>query len=223
MTWFLCSGTDFDTQYEEPKPKTPIQLQNEAFFKGLCEKSSGDIFSLDEALDITSQFYSKKVKPTAVYRGTLDLGDPATHAGAAISIPVHMYPSTMVVKLPTSKKYSILSEGAAADDLPEGHTGTVNMSRTYKLKITADTAEGDMDTDTEVPADALEKAYMYGKTIVPIRAVDIDAYKLRTAKSLTILGFFAASTVRVLCCTMICFVQRAHTHTDSHYIGHTFD
>ncbi|KAK3813022.1 MAG: SPOC like C-terminal domain-containing protein [Benniella sp.] len=189
-------GTDFDTQYEESKPKTPIQLQNETFFKGLCEKSSGDVFSLDEALDITSQFYSKKVKPTAVYRGTLDLGDPVTHPGAAISIPVHMYPSTMVVKLPTSKKYSILSEGAAADDLPEGHTGAVNMSRTYKLKITADTAEGDMDTDTEVPADALEKAYMYGKTIVPIRAVDIDAYKLRTAKSLTILGFFAASTFR---------------------------
>ncbi|KAG0239695.1 SPOC like C-terminal domain-containing protein [Mortierella sp. GBAus27b] len=189
-------GTDFDGEDEEPKPKTPIQAQNETFFKELCEKSSGDVFSLDEALDITSQFYSKKVKPTAVYRGALTLGDPETHFEAALSIPVHMYPSTMVVKLPSAKKYSILSEGAGGDDLPEGHTGLVNMSRTYKVKVTADMADGETDADTEVPGDALEKAYMYGKTIVPIRAVDLDAYKLRTAKSLTILGFFAASTFR---------------------------
>ncbi|KAF9116447.1 ATP-dependent DNA helicase II subunit 2 [Mortierella sp. AM989] len=189
-------GTDFDTEGEEPLPKSSMQAQNEAFFKNLCEASTGNIFSIDEALDITSQFYSKKVKPTAVYRGTLDLGDPEGHPDTSLSIPVQMFPSTMVAKLPTAKKYSILSESAAADDLPDGHTGNVNQSRTYKLKVTADMADGNMDEDTEVPADALEKAYMYGKTIVPIRAVDLDAYKLRTAKGLTILGFFASSTFR---------------------------
>ncbi|KAI7815728.1 SPOC like C-terminal domain-containing protein, partial [Gamsiella multidivaricata] len=189
-------GTDFDGDDEESKLKSLMQAQNEELFRNLCQASSGDVFSIDEALDITSQFYSKKVKPTAVYRGNLDLGDPETHPEAALSIPVHMYPSTMVAKLPNAKKYSILSESAVADDLPDGHTGNVNQSRTYKLKHTADTADGDMEEDTEVPADALEKAYMYGKTIVPIRAVDLDAYKLRTAKSLTILGFFAASTFR---------------------------
>ncbi|KAF9361439.1 ATP-dependent DNA helicase II subunit 2 [Mortierella sp. AD094] len=189
-------GTDFDSEGEEPKPKSAMQAQNEQFFKDLCEASTGDIFSIDEALDITSQFYSKKVKPTAVYRGTLDLGDPEDHSDASLSIPVQMFPSTMVAKLPLAKKYSILSESAAADDLPGGHTGFVNQSRTYKLKVTADMADGNMEEDTEVPADALEKAYMYGKTIVPIRAVDLDAYKLRTAKGLTILGFFASSTFR---------------------------
>ncbi|KAF9917084.1 ATP-dependent DNA helicase II subunit 2 [Lobosporangium transversale] len=191
-------GTDFDGEDEEPQPKSLIQAQNEEFFKNLCQDSNGDIYSLSEALIQTSQFYSKKVKPTAVYRGTLDLGDPEQHPDTSLSIPVHMYPSTMVLKLPTAKKYSTLSENAAADDLPNGHTGNVNMSRTYKLKITADMADGggDMDVDTEVPADALEKAYMYGKTIVPIRAVDLEAYKLRTAKSLTILGFFQSSTFR---------------------------
>ncbi|KAI8605465.1 SPOC like C-terminal domain-containing protein [Dissophora ornata] len=189
-------GTDFDTDDETPRQKTLMQAQNEEFFKSLCRSSSGDIFSIEEALDITSQFYSKKVKPTAVYRGTLDLGDPESHPESALSIPVHMFPSTMVMKLPTAKKYSILSENVPADDLPDGHTGLVNLSRTYKLKVTADMADGDMDEDTEVPADALEKAYMYGKTIVPIRAVDLDAYRLRTVKSLTILGFFASSTFR---------------------------
>lgn len=199
MTLFLgYSGTDFDEDDEQPKPKTPIQTENEEFFKNICETSGGDSFSISEALDISSQFYSKKVKPTAVYRGTLDLGDPEAHSEAALSIPVHMFPSTMVVKLPTAKKYSILSESAAEDDRQDGRAGMVNLSRTYKLKVTADMADGEMDTDTEVPGDALEKAYMYGKTIVPIRAVDLDAYRLRTAKSLTILGFFAASTVGVL-------------------------
>ncbi|KAF9160674.1 ATP-dependent DNA helicase II subunit 2 [Mortierella sp. AD011] len=188
-------GTDFDSEGEDPKPKTPMQAQNEQFFKDICEASTGDIFSIDEALDITSQFYSKKVKPTAVYRGTLDLGDPEGHPDTSLSVPVQMFASTMVAKLPLSKKYSILSEAAAADNLPE-HTGLVNLSRTYKLKVTSDMADGNMEEDTEVPADALEKAYMYGKTIVPIRAVDLEAYKLRTAKSLTILGFFASSTFR---------------------------
>ncbi|KAG0292960.1 ATP-dependent DNA helicase II subunit 2 [Dissophora globulifera] len=189
-------GTEFDGDDEEPKQKSPIQAQNEELFKKLSEASSGNVFSVDEALDITAQFYSKKVKPTAVYRGTLDLGDPERHPESSLSIPVHMYPSTMVVKLPTAKKYSMLSDSAPTDELPDGQTGMVNLSRTYKLKVTADMADGDMDVDTEVPADALEKAYMYGKTIVPIRAVDLDAYKLRTAKSLTILGFFASSTFR---------------------------
>ncbi|KAF8985542.1 ATP-dependent DNA helicase II subunit 2 [Entomortierella lignicola] len=188
-------GTDFDTEGEEPKVKSPMQAQNEAFFKDLCETSSGNIFSIDEALDITSQFYSKKVKPTSVYRGTLNLGDPETHPDTSLSISVQMFPSIMEAKLPTTKKYSTLSE-SRADDLPEGHTGIVNQSRTYKLKVTSANADGDIEEETEVPADALEKAYMYGKTIVPIRSVDLDVYKLRTAKGLTILGFFAASTFR---------------------------
>ncbi len=134
-----------------------------------------------------------------MYRGTLDLGDPESHPDASLSIPVHMYPATMIMKLPTAKKYSKLSESVSADELPEGHTGNVNLSRAYKLKVTADMADGDADSeDVEVPADSLEKAYMYGKTIVPIRAVDLEAYKLRTAKSLTILGFFKAHFVSVI-------------------------
>ncbi|KAF9382159.1 ATP-dependent DNA helicase II subunit 2 [Podila verticillata] len=189
-------GTDFDSEDGTEQPKTEMQKENEIFFKEMCEAASGNVFSLDEALELTNEFHTKKVKPTAVYRGTLDLGDPENHPDSALSIPVHMFPITMPVKLPSAKKYSMLSESAAADDLPEGHTGLVNQSRTYKLKVTADMAGEDMDMDTEVAADDLEKAYMYGKTIVPIRAVDLDAYKLRTNKSLTILGFFSASTFK---------------------------
>ncbi|KAF9276786.1 X-ray repair cross-complementing protein 5 [Mortierella alpina] len=189
-------GTDFDGDGES-KPKSTTQAENEEFFKNLCEETSGNIFSLEEATEQLSEFHTKKVKPTAVYRGTLDLGDPESHPDASLSIPVHMYPATMVLKLPTAKKYSKLSESVSADDLPDGHTGNVNLSRAYKLKVTADMADGDTDSeDVEVPADSLEKAYMYGKTIVPIRAVDLEAYKLRTAKSLTILGFFKAHFFR---------------------------
>ncbi|KAF8944812.1 ATP-dependent DNA helicase II subunit 2 [Haplosporangium gracile] len=187
-------GTDYDVEEEASKPKTPIQAQNEAFFKTLCEESGGDIFSLDEAQDLTSQFNSKKVKPAAVYRGTLDLGDSEKFPDASLAIPVHMYGRTMQAKIPTAKKFSILSESAAEDNLPGGRTGMVNASRTYKLKVAGDMANQEMEEDTEVPEDALEKAFMYGKTIVPIRAVDMEALKLSTVKSLTILGFFASST-----------------------------
>ncbi|KAF9433138.1 ATP-dependent DNA helicase II subunit 2 [Entomortierella beljakovae] len=190
-------GTDFDDEDSAgTRTKSMIQTENEEFFKELCHSSNGEIFSIDEAIYITQQFHSKKVKPTAVYRGTLDLGDKEGHSETSLSIPVHMFPGTMVAKLPTGKKYSILSDSVPEDELPDGHTGMVNQSRTYKLKVTADMASGNMEEDTEVPADALEKAYMYGKTIVPIRAVDLDAYKLRTAKGLAILGFFASSTFR---------------------------
>lgn len=196
---FVNSGTDFDGEDGEPNPnKSLTQQENEGFYKNLCNDTSGDIFSLDEALELTSQFYTKKIKPTAVYRGNLDLGDPENHPEASLSIPVHMYPSTMVAKMPTAKKFSVLSENTAVEDLVgDGRTGEVKLSRTYKLKVTADMASGDMDVDeaTEVPQDALEKAYMYGKTIIPMRAVDMEANKLRTAKGLTILGFFSASTV----------------------------
>lgn len=189
------SGTDYDVEEEESKPKTSTQAQNEAFFKTLCEESGGDVFSLDEAQDLTSQFYSKKVKPAAVYRGTLDLGDSEKFPDASLAIPVHMYGRTMQAKIPTAKKFSVLSESAAEDNLTGGRTGMVNASRTYKLKVAGDMAAQDMEEDTEVPEDALEKAFMYGKTIVPIRAVDMEALKLSTVKSLTILGFFASSTV----------------------------
>lgn len=97
----------------------------------------------------------------------------------------------MQAKVPTAKKFSILSESAAEDN----RTGMVNASRSYKLKVAGDMANQEMEEDTEVPEDALEKAFMYGKTIVPIRAVDMEALKLTTVKSLTILGFFASSTV----------------------------
>ncbi|KAF9103343.1 ATP-dependent DNA helicase II subunit 2 [Mortierella sp. GBA35] len=187
-------GTDFDCEEGEPKPKSGMQAENETFFKNLCEESGGDIFSIDEALDLTSQFYSKKIKPAAVYRGTLDLGDSEKHPDATLSIPVHMYGRTMPAKIPTAKKFSVLSESAAEDNMPGGRTGIVNASRTYKLKVAGDMANEDVEIDTEVPEDALEKAYMYGKTIVPIRAVDLEALKLPTVKSLTILGFFASST-----------------------------
>ncbi|KAF9426362.1 ATP-dependent DNA helicase II subunit 2 [Podila epigama] len=192
-------GTDFDSEDGTSLPKTQMQAQNEQFFNNLCEATGGSVFSLDEALDLTSEFYTKKVKPTAVYRGTLDLGDPEGHPDSSLSIPVHMFASTMTVSLPTAKKYSMLSESAAADDLPGGRSGLVNQSRSYKLKVTAaDLESGDVDAnmDTEVSVDDLEKAYMYGKTIVPIRAVDLEAYKLRTARGLTILGFFSASTFK---------------------------
>ncbi|KAF9911035.1 ATP-dependent DNA helicase II subunit 2 [Linnemannia zychae] len=187
-------GTDYDNEEGQQQPKTEVQAQNEAFFKTLCEESGGDVFSLDEAQDLTSQFYSKKVKPAAVYRGTLELGDSEKYPDAALSIPVHMYGRTMQAKIPTAKKFSVLSESAAEGNLPGGRTGLVNASRTYKLKIAADMTNNEMEEDTEVPEDALEKAYMYGKTIVPIRAVDLEALKLATVKSLTILGFFASST-----------------------------
>ncbi|KAF9545822.1 ATP-dependent DNA helicase II subunit 2 [Mortierella hygrophila] len=187
-------GTDYDVEEGENKPKTAMQAQNEAFFKALCEESGGDVFSLDEAQGLTSQFYSKKVKPAAVYRGTLNLGDSEKFPDASLAIPVHMYGRTMQAKIPTTKKFSVLSESAAEDNLPGGRTGMVNASRTYKLKVAGDMAAQEMEEDTEVPEDALEKAFMYGKTIVPIRAVDMEALKLSTVKSLTILGFFASST-----------------------------
>ncbi|KAG0270161.1 ATP-dependent DNA helicase II subunit 2 [Actinomortierella ambigua] len=189
-------GTDFDME-STPNPfKTPTQADNEEFFRELCQDTEGDIFALDEAVDMLTQFQTRKVKPTAVFRGTLDLGDHETHPDASLSIPIHMFARTMLARLPSAKKYSAVAEHLSAEDLPEhGLTGLVNMQRHFKLKP----LPGDDDTlgeETEVAEEDVERAYMYGKTIVPIRAVDQDAFKLRTTKGMSILGFFPAQTFR---------------------------
>ncbi|KAF9979160.1 ATP-dependent DNA helicase II subunit 2 [Actinomortierella ambigua] len=189
-------GTDFDMEGTPNPYKTQTQADNENFFRELCQDTEGDIFALDEAVDMLTQFQTRKVKPTAVFRGTLDLGDRETHPDASLSIPIHMFARTMVARLPTAKKYSTVAEHLSAEELPEhGFTGLVNMQRQFKLKP----LPGDDDTlgeETEVAEEDVERAYMYGKTIVPIRAVDQDSFKLRTSRGMSILGFFPAHTFR---------------------------
>src|SRR5690606_11163151 len=130
--------------------------------------------SMEEALDFTYQFYTKKVKPTPVYRGTLDLGDVVKYPESSLSIPIHMFARTMKATIPTVKKYSILSENIPVDEREgEGPTGNVNMSRTFKLKGLTEGEE-----DREVPEEEVERAYKYGKTIVPILRIDLAEFKL---------------------------------------------
>ncbi|KAG0233556.1 ATP-dependent DNA helicase II subunit 2 [Actinomortierella wolfii] len=187
-------GTDFDMEGNPNPYKTQTQASNEDFFRDLCQETEGDVFALDEAVEMLTQFQTRKVKPTAVFRGTLDLGDREAHPDASLAIPIHMFARTMVARLPSAKKYSAVAENLPAEELPEhGLTGIVNMQRQFKLKPLPDDELGE---ETEVAEEDVEHAFMYGKTIVPIRAVDQDSIKLRTTKGMSILGFFPAHTFR---------------------------
>lgn len=164
------------------------QLQNENFLRSLISTANGTLVTMPEALAETNSFRTKPVKPTTVYQGQLTLGEPNDHPDTALAIPVHMYPRTYELKPPTAKKYSALAEAGGER---ENKTYEVTMSRTFKLKDTNEAGD-----EEEVPKEDLEKAYMYGKTIVPIKKVDEEILKLETTKGLAILGFLSADTVR---------------------------
>ncbi|OZJ05657.1 hypothetical protein BZG36_01514 [Bifiguratus adelaidae] len=180
------------------------KAENHKFLSEFVAGASGTLLTLQEALDESNAFRVKKVKPTTTYRGTLDLGDPIQHPDTAINIPVHMYPRTKEAKPPGAKKWSVLAESAAMEPSTSqgavSRTHEVTLSRTYKLKPTEDEAGdingiADLEGEQDIAQEDLEKAYSYGRTLVPIRKVDEEVLKLRTHKGLSILGFVKSDTL----------------------------
>ncbi|RUS32622.1 hypothetical protein BC938DRAFT_474861 [Jimgerdemannia flammicorona] len=185
-------GIDFDdpdTGFKQ-EDKPDVKRENEEFFRSLITNVNGTFITVPEAFSELFSFRTKSVKPTTVYQGDLTLGDPEAHPDTALAIPVHMFARTYELKSLTAKKYSVLAETSPEN---ERKTCEVTMSRTFKIKGMGEAGEG--VEEEEVEKEDLEKAYMYGKTIVPIRKVDEEVLKLKTNKELSILGFLNADAV----------------------------
>jgi ATP-dependent DNA helicase 2 subunit 2 len=129
----------------------------------------------------------KKVRPVPSYRGVLTIGDPNRYDDA-IAIDVERYPRTKKASAQSASKYVPSQEDQAAGD-PASQGTNVALQRTYKFK-----KDGE---DVEVAKEDLDKAYLYGRTIVNISDADQNVTKLETTAELGILGFVQKPGVEI--------------------------
>lgn len=120
----------------------------------------------------------KTVRPVPSYKGYLTIGDPSKYDDA-ISIEVERYPRTKKAAAQSASKYVSPKEGEAQQGSFQG--GSVSLRRTYKIK------KG--DAEFEVEKEDLDKAYLYGRTIVNISDADQAIMQLDTHAELSIVGF----------------------------------
>ena len=130
----------------------------------------------------------KKVKPIPTFRGLLTIGDPDQYDDA-IAIDVERYPRTKKASAPSASKY-VPPEVArrASDKGIQG--GSVALQRTYKIKRGKE--------EVVVEKEELDKAYLYGQTIVSVSDADQVVTKLETSANLSIVGFVEAAGVVTL-------------------------
>ena len=154
----------------------------ELLFEGESLIQDALVYEIDEALESLSHFASRKVRQSAIFRGTLDIGVPlavdegegekATNTG--ISIPICLYGKTSMAKLPVAKK--LRREGAAP----------VERSLTYHQA--AQDGAGRL-----VEKEDLIKAYRYGQTLVPFHQIDQEQLAYKTVRGMHLLGFQSAA------------------------------
>ena len=126
----------------------------------------------------------RKVRPVHSYKGVLTLGDPDRYDDV-ISIEVERYPRTKKATPPSASKYVPPKDGDTIGLASQG--ASVTLQRMYKIK------RG--DEEVEVEKEELDKAYLYGRTIVNVSDADQSVMKLETTQELSILGFVEKSGV----------------------------
>lgn len=131
----------------------------------------------------------RRVKPVPSYRGLLTIGSTDKYDDA-IAIRVERYPRTKKASAMSATKYVPPQETQTAGGEPAVQGGSVALQRTYKIK------RG--EAEVEVEKEDLDKAYLYGRTIVNISDADQNITKLETTDELTILGFVEKTGVKIL-------------------------
>lgn len=163
-----------------PKVKVAYsKADNEKHFRGLVTSCDGTFATMAEVVASLEAPRVKKVRPVHSYKGYLTIGDINKYDNA-IAIDVERYPRTKRATAQSASKYVAPQESAGKKgEAIQG--GNVTLQRTYKIK-----RDGE---EVEVEKEELEKAYLYGRTIVNISDADQDVTKLETAAELSIVGF----------------------------------
>lgn len=132
----------------------------------------------------------RKVKPVPSYKGLLTIGSTDKYDDA-IAIYVERYPRTKKASAMSASKYVPPQETQSTGGEPAIQGGSVALQRTYKIK------RG--EEEVEVEKEDLDKAYLYGRTIVNISDADQNITKLDTTAELAILGFVEKTGVKIFC------------------------
>ncbi|CAG8663340.1 12940_t:CDS:10, partial [Acaulospora morrowiae] len=174
-------GVDFDDEelgfFENNK--SDMKKRNEKFFRKLVDDcQQGTVFSMEETLRQLSKPYIRVVRPTPVYKGTLSLGDFETNPQSSLVFNVEMYNRTTKAKLLTAKKYSSIAE-----------TSTSNDKKTFEVNVSKSHYISNNNEAVEVQMDELNKAYILGKTYVPVDELNEEIFNLPTKESMQIICF----------------------------------
>lgn len=121
----------------------------------------------------------KAVRPVPSYKGLLTLGDP--ESGSCLAIDVERYPRTKRATPPSASKYVAPQDAPVQEGQDAIQGGSVALQRTYIIQ------KG--DEEVEVEKEDLDKAYLYGRTIVNLSDADLNVTKLQTEAELGIIGF----------------------------------
>lgn len=156
-----------------------------------------------EALLDVSRPFVRSVAPTKTFAGRLQLGDPDQNPESAVDINVELYPHVKIARPIAAKKYYPGPGKEASGEQPsvrvvdiheEDPAREVRMDRHYFFhRDENDPAPEKLVEDR----DQMEKAWAYGKTLIPMRTIDQDLLTLPTRKCMTIIGFFNQKTVGV--------------------------
>ncbi|KAG9293780.1 hypothetical protein G9A89_019117 [Geosiphon pyriformis] len=173
-----------------------LKAASENFWREFVRDCGGDIFTMRDFLNRLELPQIRAVKPTPVYKGFLTLGDVEEHPESSLSIPIEMYHKTSITRPPTAKKWSIPAEmSTLRQKTHEVYTSKVHVI----IEKSEDKNEGekaDEANQIEVPLEDLEKAYTFGKTIIPIPSYDEEVLGLHTIQSMCMLGFIKAEDYR---------------------------
>ncbi len=148
------------------------------FEEKLVEPLEGNVFGVDEALEMLADLGGKRARQVATFKGTLDLAVIEGEKG--LRIPIAIYSQTSQGKLPTAKKLA--------------GNETIERSLEYR-RATIGIDEDESAVQPTIPKDSLIKAYRYGKSLVPFSKIDEQAIGYKSEKGLSILGFVPTSSI----------------------------
>ncbi|KAF1919022.1 ATP-dependent DNA helicase II subunit 2 [Ampelomyces quisqualis] len=198
-------GVDFDDPdngYKE-EDKSSEKEKNEQTLKGFVEECDGMFGTLAEAIDQLQTPRLKETRPVPSFKGQLTLGDPE-HYDSTLTIDVERYPCTMIARAPTASSFAMrtdLGDGSAAatsaqssntitgEDHPMTDLSAVRHQRVYQVENLEEPG-----TKKNVETEDLERGYEYGRTAVHISESDMNAVKLPTDQSLSLIGFVKAES-----------------------------
>eukprot|EP01147_Barroeca_monosierra_P009819 gene9819-2012_t len=171
-------GVGIDEEDEEEigihKSLTDVQQSNIKIIKTIIEAVNGETYSFKSALELLTQFRKRQIKPTATFRGCLNIAD--------LKIPVFLYIEEKREPRPRLEKLSALVDL----DVKDGNSAKVDREVTYHRLN---------DDDTEVPSDRRIKGYKYGRTIVPWEKIHEQNLTLNEEKGLSVICFTNANNV----------------------------
>jgi len=157
---------------QNQQDNSATKVKNKAILEALAQAARGSFVAHVDALQSLSDFQTKRVNPTAVYRGPLSFGSIASE------ISIQCFNKTSELKPPSASKVSAL-----------GHeTGAIDVKRTYTV-LQKNAEDNQAGQEIVVPPEEIIRTQRYGHKLIPMAEADEEAEKLATTKGLTILGF----------------------------------